>query len=514
MDRLRVLIWAAAARGVPQTKNRTSGAFDLRLSHTQLFLTKWESRTMTSAARSALNLMRHVSKAWRHIAPEPTSVTLNNRYGTTADPQTQADYAFEMACSNIRFGPGVTQEVGMDCKNMGAKLVCVMTDRYLSPLPPVQMVLESLDRHKVPYKLYDRCRVEPTDESFKAAVDFSNEHPFDLFLAVGGGSVMDTCKAANLFSSNPRAELLDYVNAPIGKGLPVTHALKPLIAVTTTAGTGSETTGTAVFDYLPMKAKTGISNRALRPTLGIVDPLHLHTMPERVAAYSGIDVLCHAIESYTAVPYNERIPRPANPILRPAYQGCNPVSDIWSEHALMMTNKYLKRATDNADDVEARTAMHMASTYAGIGFGNAGCHLCHGMSYPISGLVKDFVSKGYDKDIPLVPHGLSVVISAPAVFEFMASACPERHLESARLLGVDITNKKNADAGKVLGDRLREIMRDIDVPDGLIELGYTKEDIPALVKGTLPQHRVTKLAPRPQTEEDLTQIFENCMRVY
>ncbi|XP_021343409.1 hydroxyacid-oxoacid transhydrogenase, mitochondrial-like isoform X2 [Mizuhopecten yessoensis] len=470
---------------------------------------------MAAAARNkALNLMRHVAKSWRHIAPESTAVTLNKKYGTTADPQTQKEYAFEMACSNIRYGPGVTQEVGMDCKNMGAKLVCVMTDKYLSPLAPVQVALESLERHNVPYKLYDRCRVEPTDESFKAAVDFSNQHKFDVFLAIGGGSVMDTCKAANLYSSNPQSELLDYVNAPIGKGLPVTHQLKPLIAVTTTAGTGSETTGTAVFDYLPMKAKTGISNRALRPTLGIVDPLHLITMPERVAAYSGIDVLCHAIESYTAVPYDERIPRPENPMLRPAYQGCNPVSDIWSAHALRMTKKYLKRATDNPDDMEARSSMHLASTYAGIGFGNAGCHLCHGMSYPISGLVKDFVSKGYDQDIALVPHGLSVVISAPAVFEFMAPACPERHLEAAKFLGVDITNKKNADAGQVLGDKLRQIMQDIDVPDGLIELGYTKDDIPALVKGTLPQHRVIKLAPRPQTEEDLTQIFENCMRIY
>ncbi|XP_069107099.1 hydroxyacid-oxoacid transhydrogenase, mitochondrial-like isoform X1 [Argopecten irradians] len=470
---------------------------------------------MAAAARNkALNLMRHVAKSWQHIAPETTAVTLNNKYGTTADPQTQKEYAFEMACSNIRYGPGVTQEVGMDCNNLGAKLVCVMTDKYLRPLPAVQVVLESLERHKVPYKLYDGCRVEPTDESFKAAIDFSIKHEFDMFLAVGGGSVMDTCKAANLYSSKPDAELLDYVNAPIGKGLPVTHQLKPLIAVTTTAGTGSETTGTAVFDYLPMKAKTGISNRALRPTLGIVDPLHLLTMPERVTAYSGIDVLCHAIESYTAVPYEERVPRPENPNLRPAYQGCNPISDIWSGHALRMTNKYLKRSTYNKDDIEARSTMGLAASYAGIGFGNAGVHLCHGMSYPISGLVKGFVSADYDKDIPLVPHGLSVIISAPAVFEFMAPACPERHLESAEFLGVDIRNKKAADAGKVLGDRLREIMQDIGVPDGLEALGYTKDDIPALVKGTLPQHRVIKLAPRPQTEEDLTHIFENCMKVY
>ncbi|KAK3088757.1 hypothetical protein FSP39_023402 [Pinctada imbricata] len=356
-----------------------------------------------------------------------------------------------------------------------------MTDSKLVNMKPVHTVLESLDDNKVKYKLFDRCRVEPTNESYEDAINFAKSEDFDVFVAVGGGSVMDTCKAANLYSTNPSAELLDYVNAPVGKGLPVTHQLKPLIAITTTAGTGSETTGTAVFDYLPMKAKTGISNRALRPTLGIVDPLHLLEMPERVTAYSGIDVLCHAIESFTAIPYNERVPYPANPNLRPAYQGCNPISDIWSKHALTMTAKYLKR---------------------------------HGMSYPISGLNRDYRSKDYSQDHKLVPHGLSVVISAPAVFEFTAPACPERHLEAASLLGADVTNKKNADAGAVLGDKLREIMRDLEIPDGITALGFTKDDIPALVQGTLPQHRVIKLSPRPAGEEEITEIFNNCLKVY
>lgn len=433
------------------------------------------------------------------------------KYGTAS---TEKEYAFEMACSNIRYGEGVTREVGLDCINMGARNVCVMTDRHLVGLDCVKTVLQSLEDNKVNYKLYSDVRVEPTDQSFKAAIDYAKAGNFDVFIAVGGGSVMDTCKAANLYSTNPKAELLDYVNAPIGKGLPVTHQLKPLIAVTTTAGTGSETTGTAVFDYLPMKAKTGISNRAIRPTLGIVDPLHLRTMPERVTAYSGIDVLCHAIESYTAIPYQDRVPRPANPNLRPAYQGCNPISDIWCMHALKMTNKYIKRAVYDAGDVEARGIMGLAATYAGIGFGNGGVHLCHGMSYPISGMVKNFKSKDYDDDHPMVPHGLSVIVSAPAVFMFTAPACPERHLQAAEFLGVDVTNKKKEDAGPILADRLREIMQSLEMPDGLSALGYDSGDIPALVKGTLPQHRVNKLAPRPQTEDDFAMLFENSMKNY
>ncbi|KAI7861274.1 iron-containing alcohol dehydrogenase-domain containing protein, partial [Spinellus fusiger] len=247
------------------------------------------------------------------------------------------DYAFEMAASNIRFGPGVTSsEVGMDLNNLKAKKVAVYTDKTIAQLQPMKAVIESLETHKVNYVLYDTCRVEPTDTSFKQAIDFARKHNPDAFVAVGGGSVMDTTKAASLYSANPEADFLDFVNAPIGKGLPVRSKLKPLIAVPTTAGTGSETTGTAIFDYEPLHVKTGIAHRALKPLLGLVDPLNTRSMPSQVHASSGLDVLCHALESYTALPYNQRSPRPRDPIERPAYQGSNPISDVWSLQALKM----------------------------------------------------------------------------------------------------------------------------------------------------------------------------------
>ncbi|KAH3712661.1 hydroxyacid-oxoacid transhydrogenase, mitochondrial-like [Dreissena polymorpha] len=439
------------------------------------------------------------------------SASAVKRYGTATDDK---DYALEMACSNIRYGVGVTREVGMDCANLCAKHVLVVTDARLARMKPVQTVLEALDSQKIPYKVYDRVRVEPTDVSFKECIDFAKGDNFDLFLAVGGGSVIDTCKAANLYSTKPDAELLDFVNAPIGRGLSIEHKLKPLIAVPTTAGTGSETTGTAVFDYLPMKAKTGIASRALRPDLGIVDPEHLITVPERVACYSGIDVLCHAIESYTAKPYNERRPRPANPKLRPSYQGSNPISDMWSLYALRLTAKYIKRATYNADDFEARSAMHLASAYAGIGFGNAGCHLCHGMSYPISGNVGNYIEEGYEPDLPLIPHGLSVIVSAPAVFEFTAPACPQRHLEAAEALGADVSKVRAEDAGKVLTDTLRGLLVELKVPNGLKALGYDTDCIPTMVGGTMPQHRLIKLSPRDVNEEQMHELFAKSMTIY
>jgi hydroxyacid-oxoacid transhydrogenase len=283
-----------------------------------------------------------------------------------------------MAASSIRFGPGVTQEVGMDLKNMGAQRVCVVTDETVNKLDAMRQVRESLTREGIPFEVYSKVRVEPKDSSIKEAIAWARPYAPDAFLAVGGGSVMDTAKLMNLYTAYPDADFLDFVNAPLGMGRPVDKKLTPLIAVPTTAGTGSETTGTAIFDLVSKRAKTGVAHRNLKPTLGICDPLNTRTMPAAVKAASGLDVLCHSLESWTAIPYNERTPRPTNPILRPAYQGANPISDVFSFHALRDTIKYLPRSVKNPDDLEAQSKMLLASTLAGVGFGNAGVHLCHG----------------------------------------------------------------------------------------------------------------------------------------
>jgi hydroxyacid-oxoacid transhydrogenase len=321
---------------------------------------------------------------------------------------------------------------------------------------------------------------------------------------------MDTAKAVNLYATYP-ADFLDYVNAPIGKGKPVPGPLKPLIAVPTTAGTGSETTGVVIFDYTPFHAKTGIAHRRLKPLLGILDPENTRSMPRPVAAASGFDVLSHAIESYTALPFHQR-PRPERPVLRPAYQGSNPISDVWSLEALRWVSKYFVRSVEDPDDDEAREKMQLAASYAGVGFGNAGVHLPHGMSYPVSGMVRDFRPQGFPGDHPIVPHGMSVILNAPAVFRFTAEACPDRHLVAAEILGADVSRAKPEDAGKILSDRLVTIMQRLKVPNGLRAVGYGKSDIPALVRGTLPQARVTKLSPRPVDEADLTHLFEEALQ--
>jgi hydroxyacid-oxoacid transhydrogenase len=415
-----------------------------------------------------------------------------------------------MATSSVRFGAGVTREVGMDLADIGARRALVVTDAMLARMPPVRKVLESLEAAGISFRLYDRVRVEPTDVSFQDAIGFARLEPFDAIVAVGGGSTIDTAKAVNLYTTYPPADFLDYVNPPIGKGMPIPGPLKPLIAIPTTAGTGSETTGVSIFDLSRMHAKTGIAGRRLKPTLGLLDPENTRTMPPQVAASSGLDVLSHAIESYTAVPFTDR-PHPGRPLLRPAYQGSNPISDIWSLQALRMVARYLVRAVEDPEDTEARANMLLAASYAGVGFGNAGVHLPHGMSYPVSGMVKNYRAPGYAVDHALVPHGFSVILNAPAVFRFTSPACPERHLEAAGALGVDISRCQKEDAGRILSERITWFMQRLHTPNGLRELGYTSAGIPALVEGTLPQHRVTKLSPRPAAQEDLGRMFEEAM---
>jgi hydroxyacid-oxoacid transhydrogenase len=406
----------------------------------------------------------------------------------------------------------VTREVGHEMRQLGTKRVMVVTDPNLANSEPVAVTLAALRAVGIDAVLFDQVRVEPSDASFREAIRFAVQGRCDGYVAVGGGSSIDTAKAANLYATYP-AEFLAYVNPPIGEGRPVPGSLKPLIAIPTTAGTGSETTGVAIFDFLEMHAKTGIAHRALRPAMGIVDPDNTRTLPKMVVACSGLDVLGHALESFTALPYGQR-PAPEHPRLRPAYQGSNPISDIWSTRAIEMVTQNLVRVLEAPEDDAARSAMLLAATFAGVGFGNAGVHLPHGMSYPISGLARDYVAEGYPAHHPMIPHGMSVILTAPAVFRFTAAANPERHLDAARLMGVNVSAARAEDAGDLLAGAIITLLRKTAMPNGLKAVGFGPEDVDQLVAGTLPQHRVTKLSPRAANADDLRQLFLDSMTLW
>ena len=420
--------------------------------------------------------------------------------------------AFTIDTSSIKFGPGITREAGYELDRLGASRVMVVTDPQMAGSAAVNTATNSLKQANVDFAVFDRVSVEPTDVSFKKAIEFAVNGRFDGFLPVGGGSSIDTAKAANLYSTYP-ANFLEYVNAPIGEGTPVPGDLKPLVAVPTTAGTGSETTGVAIFDFEELGAKTGIAHRSLRPDVGLVDPENTRSLPKMVAACSGFDVLCHGIESYTALSFSQR-EAPVSPAQRPTYQGANPISDVWALAALEMVGNSILPAVLDPDDLVARSNMAMAATFAGVGFGNAGVHLPHGMSYAVSGLVTDYAPEDYPQGKAIVPHGMAVILNAPAVFRYTASSNPERHMRAARLLGADIAGAGPEDAGDLIADRLIFILKEIGVPNGLGGVGYTPDDIPALVEGTLPQHRVTKLAPRATGADELTALFTDSMQLW
>ena len=417
-----------------------------------------------------------------------------------------------MSAAHIKYGFGATREVGYDMKELGATRVMVVTDKRLAEEQPVKVTLGALKKEKIDTVLYDGACIEPTDASLKDAILFARNGKFNGFIGVGGGSSMDTAKAANLYTSHP-ADFLTYVNAPIGEGRPVPGPLKPMIGIPTTAGTGSETTGVVIFDFKKLHVKTGIAHRLIRPTLGIVDPNNTKTVPPMVAASTGFDVLVHALESFTNLPYNRR-EAPASPGLRPAYQGSNPISDVWAREAIRIVSRNIIRAVENTEDDAARSSMIMAATFAGIGFGNAGLHLPHGMSYPVSGMVREYVPEGYPPGNPIVPHGMAVVLNAPAAFRFTGPVRPHRHLEAAALMGIDVSDAAEEAAGDILADAVIDLMKRAGIPNGLAAVGYSEADLDKLVEGTLPQRRVTGLCPCPFTPEDLKKLFLDSMHIW
>ena len=420
--------------------------------------------------------------------------------------------AFSMDTSNIKYGAGVTAEVGWDMRRLGGTRVMVVTDPRMAQSRPVEVTLASLRDKGIEAVLYDRAHVEPTDVSFKEAIAFAQDGGFDGYVAVGGGSAMDTAKAADLYATFPE-DFMTFVNAPLGEGRPVPGHTAPLICVPTTAGTGSECSGIAIFDLEELRVKTGIRQRAIRPDIAVIDPLNTRTMPPMVAACSGLDVFCHSLESLTALPYTRR-PAPEDPDHRPAYQGSNPISDIWAARAAQMGSRNLLRVLEDPADEEAAGQMLLAATFAGIGFATAGVHLAHAMSYPVSGKVREFVAEGYPPERPLIPHGLSVALNAPAVFRFTGPAAPERHRHAAELIGLDTAGVPDDEVGGLLGDGVAAVMKRAGLPNGLSAVGYGPGDLDDLVAGTLPQKTVTILSPRPADAGDLRRLFEESLTLW
>ena len=421
---------------------------------------------------------------------------------------------FTYAAPALKFGAGAADEIGYDLAGFGARRVLLVTDAGVAATGAPDRIAEGIRGYGIEVEVFAGSHVEPTDESMRAAVEAARASgPWDAFVAVGGGSSIDTAKAVNLMTTNP-GELMDYLNAPVGAGRVPSVPLRPLVAVPTTTGTGAESTTVCVLDVLALKVKTGISHARLRPTLAVVDPLLTLTQPPQVTAAAGMDILCHALESWTAKPYTA-FDRKA-PEQRVPYCGANPVADMWAERSLRLLSGTLRAAVRDGSDLAARTDLALAATFAGMGFGNAGVHLPHAAAYPIAGQVRDFHPAGYPDGEPLVPHGMAVALTAPEAFRFTFPADPARHLAAARMLegGEAGPAQSTVDDIDRLPRAVTALMRDIGMPNGLADVGYTTADTAALVAGAMKQQRLLAIAPRPATDEDVAGIIDRSMRLW
>lgn len=427
----------------------------------------------------------------------------------------QPETVFTYGAPGLKFGVGARHELGHDLAQLGARRVLVVTDAGVAATGAPDEIADVLRAASVEVVVFARSRVEPTDASFEEAIAFARaEGPFDAIVAVGGGSSIDTAKAVNLLTTND-GELMDYVNAPVGKARAPKNALLPLIAVPTTTGTGSESTTICVLDVVSQHVKTGISHARLRPTLAVVDPELTLTQPAGVTAAAGLDILCHALESYTARPYTSYQRKQAHE--RVPYCGANPIADLWSEKALSLMAASFRTAVRDGDDLAARTEVAMAATFAGLGFGNAGVHIPHANAYPIAGQVRGFRPPDYPApsdgdDHGLVPHGMAVSLTAPAAFRFTFEASPERHLRAAELLAPDAVRPD--DPAEFLPQVLASIMRDVGIPNGLAAVGFTDGDIGSLAEGAMKQQRLLSTAPREVTEDDIAHILHDAKEIW
>ena len=435
-------------------------------------------------------------------APEEDNVSMS----LPANPEA----IFTYGAPQLKFGPGASDEIGFDLSRCGVARALVVTDPGVAATGAPQRVAGQMAQFGIEAHVFDGVHIEPTDQSLNDAIAAARATgPWDAFVAVGGGSSIDTAKAINLMLTNP-GELMDYINLPVGRGTAPVNALRPLIAVPTTTGTGAESTTVCVLDVLSQHVKAGISHARLRPTLAVVDPLLTLTQPAGVTAAAGMDILCHALESYTARWYttNER----KRPEQRVPYCGANPVSDMWSEKAMGLLANSFRTAVRNGDDAAARADMAMAATFAGMGFGNAGVHIPHANAYPIAGQVRDFHPKDYPRAEAMVPHGMSVALTAPEAFRFTFDSSPERHLRAAELLAPGAA--RPPEDAEFLPSVLIGLLKDIDIPNGIAAVGFDAVDVPELVEGTMKQQRLLATCPKPVTEDDIAGIFTRSMELW
>ncbi len=416
---------------------------------------------------------------------------------------------YTVAIPKLTFGRGSLAEVGQRAAALGFKKVTLFTDGMLEQGPLVELVKQSLQKQNIKFNVFSDIRIEPDDDGVMNAASMLIDAQPDGVISVGGGSVIDTAKAAMVIAAHG-GHIREYFAAPIGSGKAVSGPVLPHIACATTSGTGSECTSITVIRLNELNTKFVVASPHILPTVAIVDPQCCDSLPGNVVASTGFDLLCHALECYTARAYTQHL-EVKDPNARQLIQGANPFSDLSAQKALEIAGQYLARGVADSSDTEARDNLMWGATLAGIAFGNSGTHLPHAMSYGVTHLMNDITSKDYQVASPFIPHGISVVVSAPSIFKYTAEAQPERHMEGAAYLGADVKGASTQDAGEVLSKRLIELMRATHIPNGLNAVGFDESHINALAESSFRQQRAIANAPRESNLVDLENMYSGAL---
>ena len=419
---------------------------------------------------------------------------------------------FTVMMPKLTFGRGCLSEAGARAATWGMKRAALFVDSQLLSGPYADTVIRSLREAAIDFEIFSEIRIEPDDKTVVSAARFMDEGSFDGVVSLGGGSTIDTAKAAMAYSIY-KADFLDYFGPPIGAGKPIPGPLLPHLACPTTSGTGSECTSVSVLRISELNCKFVIGSPYMLPSEALVDPVCTQTLPANIVASTGFDLLCHAIECYTARAYTQW-DSIEDPTRRTLLQGANPWSDMAASKALQIVGKYLVRGVADSGDAQARDSLMWGATLAGMAFGNSGTHLPHAMSYAVTHLMENVATQGYNVASPFVPHGFSVVVNAPAIFRYMADAAPQRHLQAAEFLGADLSGATPGDAGEIVSNRVIELMKDSSAPNGISGVGFGPDDIKAMAKSSIRQSRAIANAPKVANINDLESIYTDAIRYW
>lgn len=386
----------------------------------------------------------------------------------------------------IYFGKGATDQLGEIARELGSGHALLVTDKTLVKAGLADQVQSRLSSSGLRVTLFDGGEPEPSIDALLRCHEFSSREKPDLLVGLGGGSNMDLAKTVGVLLTHggkPR----DYM----GEGR-VPGPILPLIAIPTTAGTGSEVTHAGILTDTENNIKVAISSNYLRPRAAVVDPLMTVTCPPKATADSGIDALTHAVEAFMATDSSQlEIPDGEVSI----YQGRNPLGNAMVEPAVGLIVQHLANAVRNGEDIVAREAMHLAALIAGMGFSNVGVGAVHALEYPIGGAVH-------------CSHGCGNGLLLPYVMEFNKPVRVKTLARLAELMGLQVKGLSAEVSADAAIDRVRTLRKEIGIPDKLREIGVQEHQLRSFAEAAFGIKRLMRSNARPATVNDLEGILQ------